>query len=225
MKTVLTSIITSIITVVIALFIVHYTCGDKGCAIGQDDKEGCCEKEKTECCDNDQHKGDAHCMMMEQLIPFRAELEKQLTEEEKATIEAIEAKFEEAEGEGHEDLSPEGMTKFQEAHKDDVAALLAIANNHQQFFDDMTAKMHDKEKCEKVIEGEAAATKHACPEAAKCKEATEKCTGEQAKTEAGAKECKEAKAECKKTCEGEMNSFKVHFLLMDDDDDGEEDDD
>ena len=56
MKTVLTSIITSVITVVIALFIVHYTCGDKGCAIGHDDKEGCCEKEKTECYDKDHHK-------------------------------------------------------------------------------------------------------------------------------------------------------------------------
>jgi hypothetical protein len=221
MKTVLTSIITSIITVVIALFIMQYTCGDKGCATGQDDKEGCCEKEKTECTDKKHEKccdGEkGHAAMMEQLIPMRAELEKQLTEEEKATIETIEDKFEEAAGEEHENLCPEGMAKFQEAHKDDIAALLAIANNHQQFFDDMKAKMHDKEKCEQAKEGEAVAKTAACPEAAKCKEATEKCKGEQAKTEAGAKECKEAKAECKKTCEGEMNSFKVHFLLMDDD--------
>lgn len=247
MKTVLTSIITSIITVVIALFVVHAIYGDGGCMFSHEDGEGSCEKEKTECCDKDQHKGNAHCMMMEQLIPFRAEFEKQLTEEEKATIETIEDKFEEAEGEGHEKLCPEGMAKFQEAHKEDIAALLAIANNHQQFFDDMMTKMHDKEMCEHAKEGEAVAKKHACPEAAKCKEATEKCKGEQAKegeavaktaacpeaakckeatekckgeqakTEAGAKECKEAKAECKKTCEGEMNSFKVHFLIMDDD--------
>ena len=55
-----------------------------------------------------------------------------------------------------------------------------------------------------------------CPEAAKCKEATEKCKGEQAKTPEAKEKCEKAEAECKKECEEKLNTFKIHFLLLDD---------
>lgn len=291
MKTVLTSILSSIVTVVFTLVIAGSM---SGCAEGSggQDKE-CCEKEKTECCDKkhgESEKGHyGQEAMMKELIPFRAEFEKELSDEEKATIEDIEDKFED-DGEEHENLCPEGMAKFQEAHKDDIAALLTIANNHQKFFDDMMVKMHEKGCCDKSKEGEAGAKKEACPEAKKCKEATEKCKGEQAKdgedgakkeacpeakkckeatekckgekaaegeavakkeacpeaakckeatekckgeqkTEGEAKKCKEteakckdAEAKCKEECKAGMDTFKVHFLLMDDDHWGDEDD-
>ena len=65
-----------------------------------------------------------------------------------------------------------------------------------------------------------------CPEANKCKEATEKCKGEVKKSETEAEavkteeamaettKCKKAKEECEKEC---FNTFKIHFLLMDED--------
>jgi hypothetical protein len=269
-KTILTIILT-IIAIAAVLFISHAIWGDGECIFSGDDntecssaeKKACCDKEleKKACCDK-AHKEDSHHAMMAQLIPLRAEFENQLSDEEKAMIEAIEENFEAEEMEGHEDLCPEGMAKFNEAHKEDIAALLAIANNHQEFFDNMMAKMHETKKCEPAdgeVKKEAcpeaakckeatekckgeqekpaeeAVKKDACPEAAKCKEATEKCKGENEKTEAEAQKCKEAEAKCKASeaeCKTKcMDTFKVHFLLLDDDfegdddDDGEEDDD
>lgn len=214
MKTVLTSIITSLITVIIALFVVHTIVGDGGFMFSHDDddKKECVEQ-KNECCDKKQHsEAEKHEMCMETLEPIRAEFETQLSDEEKATIEAIRAKFEDAD---HEDLCPEGMAKFQEQHKDDIAAVLAIADNHKEFFDEMFAKMHTKEA---AAEGEVV-KEDACPEAAKCKEATEKCKGEAKKVEkkaeprkAEANKCKESSEKCEQEC---FNTFKIHFLLLD----------
>ncbi len=216
MKTVLTSIITSLITVIIALFVVYAIVGDGGCMLSHDDDDDKkeCVEQKKECCDHKQHsEAEKHEMCMEKLEPVRADFDAQLSDEEKATIEAIRDKFEDAD---HEDLCPEGMAKFQEQHKDDIAAVLAIADNHKEFFDEMFAKMHTKEA---AIEGEVV-KEDACPEAAKCKEATEKCKGEMKEVKEE-KKCAEAEAKCEMECQ---NTFKVHFILMEQDDDEEDDD-
>ncbi len=205
MKTVLTSIITSIITVIIAFFVVHAIWGDGDCMFNHDDDhDGCCEKLRKECLDKYHKRGDfrSHAMIMKRLVPLRAEFEEQLTDEEKATIEAIQDKFEDADDD-HEKMRPEGMAKFKELYEEDIAALLAIANKHQQFFDELSAKKY-----------------HPCPEAAKCK-------GDTVKTAETKEKCEKAKAECKE----KINTFKVHFLLLDedecehDDDDDDDDDD
>ena len=167
---------------------------------------------------------------------MRLAFEEELSEAEKATISDIRAKFSEGD---HENLCPEGMAKFQEQHKDDIAALVAIADNHKAFFDGMYAKMHSEEKCkdadvkkeeacpeaakckgEKEVKDAEVKKEIACPEAAKCKEATEKCKGEKANTPEAEAKCKEAEAACKSTCE---TTFKVHFLLMDTDDNEDDD--
>jgi len=224
MKTVLTSIITSLITVIIALFVVHAIMGDGKCMFsGEEHEKECTEHVKKACGDKP---GDAHEMMMVKLGHIRAEFETTLSDEEKATITAIREKFEDVD---HEKMCAEGKEKFMEQHKADIDALLAIAENHKEFLDGVFTKVHAEKKCEKSGHGEVV-KEHACPEAAKCKEATEKCKGEKKAPEAEAK-CKEATEECKAECE---NTFKVHFLLMeehvcdhDDDDDheGEEGDD
>ena len=211
MKTVLTSIITSIITVVIALFVVHAIWGEGGYMFCDDNHEKECKEEvKKECEKKCDSKQDAHHMMMEKLEPIRAEFDTQLSDEEKATIEAIREKFEDIE---HDEMCEEGKKKFMEQYKDDFEALHAIAANHKEYLDGVFAKVH---MTSKGHEGEV--KKDACPEVAKCKEATEKCKGEHTKAEAKApeaeKKCKEAEAECKAECE---NPFKIHFLLMDND--------
>ncbi len=205
MKTVLTSIITSLITVIIALFVVHAIVGDGGCILSHDndDKKECCVKK-------DHDKAEKHAMCKETLEPIRTEFETTLSDEEKATIAAIRENFGD---EDHENLCPEGMEKYMEQHKDDIIALVTIADNHKEFFEGVFAKMHEKEHAD---EGEVV-KEHACPEAAKYKEATEKCKGEKKTAEVAEKsehaedECKHAEEKCKSEC---MNTFKVHFLLM-----------
>lgn len=205
MKTVLTSIITSLITVIIALFVVHTIVGDGGCMLScddDDDKKECVEHKK-ECCDKKHHdRAEKHAMCKETLEPIRAEFETALSDEEKATIAAIRENFGD---DDHENLCPEGMEKYMKQHKDDITALVAIADNHKDFFDGVFAKMHEGEAKE---DGEV--KKEACPEAAKCKEATEKCKGEK-KTAEVAEKSELAEGECKSEC---MSTFKVHFLLM-----------
>ncbi len=207
MKTVLTSIITSLITVIIALFVVHAILGDGGCMLSHDDDD-----DEKECVEHKtaHDKAEKHAMCMETLEPIRAEFETTLSDEEKATITAIR---ENSGDDEHENLGPEGMEKYMEQHKDDITALVAIADNHKEFFDGVFAKMHDKEHAD---DGEVV-KEHACPEAAKCKEATEKCKGEKKtaevakKSEHAEEECKHAEEKCKSGC---MNTFKVHFLLI-----------
>lgn len=222
MKTVLISIITSIITVIIALFIVHAVWGDGGCMFSEEEHEKECTEQVKKACDKkDSH---AHEMMMEKLESIRADFDAQLTDDEKATIAAIRDKFEDVD---HEKMCAEGMAKFQEQHKDDIAALVAIADNHKEYLDGVFAKMHADKKCAPADKGEVV-KESGCPEAAKCKEATEKCKGEQKAPEAEAKcketeaKCKEAEAKCQAECE---STFKVHFLLMEEHDDEDDDDD
>ncbi len=212
MKTVLTSIITSLITVIIALFVVHAIMGDGGCMLSNDDDDDKkeCVEQKKECCDKkDYDKAEKHEMCIETLEPIRAEFETTLSDEEKASIAAIRENFGDVE---HEDLCPEGMEKYKEQHKDDIAALVAIADDHKEFFDGIFAKMHEGEADE---DGEV--KKEACPEAKNCKEASEKCKGEQKTAEVAEKsehaegECKHDEEKCKSEC---MSTFKVHFLLM-----------
>lgn len=213
MKTVLTSIITSIITVIVILFAVHAIWGGGECVFNDDDHDRECKKVvkkecvKAECCAH-------HEMMMEKMEAARAEFEATLSDEEKATIAGIREKFE---GVDHEKMCPEGKAKFEEQYKEDLAALMAIADNHKDFFDGMHTKMHPETTDVKAV------VEKGCPEAAKCKDATEKCMDKtkEVKTEA---ECKKAEEECMKEC---LATFKIHFLLMenDDDDGGEEDDD
>ena len=247
MKTVLTSIITSIITVIVAMLIIHAVSGEGGCMFSDNDghKTECVDQDKKGCCDkkHEMSGADKHEIMMEKLEPMRLAFEEELSEAEKATISDIRAKFSEGD---HENLCPEGMAKFQEQHKDDIAALVAIADNHKAFFDGMYAKMHSEEKCkeadvkkeeacpeaakckeatekckgEKEVKDAEVKKEIACPEAAKCKEATEKCKGEKANTPEAEAKCKEAEAACKSTCE---TTFKVHFLLMDTDDNEDDD--
>ena len=227
MKTVLTSIITSIITVVIALFVVHAIWGDGECMFSDnDDDKECTEQVKKGCCDKKQsNTAVTHEMMMEKLAPVRAEFDGELTDEEKATIAGIREKFEDVD---HENMCPEGMAKFQEQYKDDIAALTAIADNHKEFLDGLYAKMHGDKKCAQAAEEGEVVKTGGCPEAKACGEATEKCKGEQKTPEAEAKckeaeaKCKEAEAKCQLACE---NTFKVHFLLLDEDDEDEGDDD
>lgn len=227
MKTVLTSIITSIVTVIIVFFVIHAIWGGGECIFSDDDDDKECTEYVKKDCDKRHHETASHSheMMMKHLVPLRAEFDEQLSDEEKASIEAIQDKFEDA-GFEHEKMCGEGVEKFQEQHKEDIAALLAIAGDHQKFFDDWCAKMRATEKCEHaegsaevVAEGSADVVKDAdkCPEAAKCKEATEKCKGEQAKTPEAKEKCEKAEAECKKECEEKLNTFKIHFLLLDDD--------
>jgi len=224
MKTVLTSVITSIVTVIIVFFVIHAIWGGGECIFSDDHEEECTEHVKKDC-DKKHHENASHSheMMMKHLVPLRAEFEEQLSDEEKAAIEAIQDKFEDADID-HKKMCEEGVTKFQEEYKDDIAALLAIAGNHQKFFDDRCAKMRATEKCEHaegsaevVAEGSADVVKdaHKCPEVAKCKEATEKCKGEEAKTPEAKEKCEKAEAECKKECEEKLNTFKIHFLLLD----------
>ena len=220
MKTVLTSIITSLITVIVALFVVHAIWGDGECVFSDNDHEKeCTEHVKKECDKKDAH---AHDMMMKKLAYIRVEFDAKLSDEEKTTIAAIREKFENLD---HEEMCPEGHEKFMEEHKADFDALQAIADNHKEFLDGLFTKVHDAKKCDKSEQGEVV-KEHACPEAAKCKEATEKWKGEKKTPEAEAK-CKKATAECKAACE---KTFKIHFLLMeahecdhDDDDDAHED--
>jgi hypothetical protein len=217
MKTVLTSIITSIITVVVALLVVNAIWGGGECMYGDDEHEKACKEQvKKECEKKCESREDAHHMMMGKLQPIRAEFDTQLSDEERATIEAIREKFEDVD---HEKMCEEGKKKFYEQHKADIEALLAIAGNHKEFLNGVHAKMHMSAKGH---EGEV--EKPGCPEAAKCKEATEKCKGEHAEAkpepkEEAEKKCAKAEAECKAECE---NTFKIHFLLMDDHDDDED---
>ena len=202
MKTVLTSIITSIITVIIVLAVVHYFCDDS-CETTHE------HKHKTECCDADKaHKhDDGHGCCAADLVQLRKEFDVQLSDEEKATIEAMREKFADVHC---EKMCPEGKKKFMEEHKADFEALLAIADNYEGYFKSLKASMHEGHE---KVKSEA----HKCPEAKTCKEATEKCKGEGEKTEkkvekkAEGKECKEAKAKCEEC----FDTFKIHFLLMD----------
>lgn len=209
MKTVLTSIITSIITVVVALFVVQAITGHGHMFSDDDHEKECIEHIKKECEKKCSSKEDAHHMMMERLAPAREKFETMLTEDEKATITAVREKFADVD---HEKMCEEGKEKFQEQHKEDFDALLAIAGNHKEFLDEVHNKMH---MTTKGHDGEV--EKHACPEALKCKEATEKCKGEHKKVEGeqkdpeAEKKCKEAEAECKAECE---KNFKIHFILM-----------
>ena len=201
MKTVLTSIITSIITVVIALFVVQYFCNDDKCDAAYDDDH---EKECQEHVKKDHEYHDGQGMCIADFAGHREEFDAQLSMEEKATIEAISEKFEDAHC---EKMCPEGKKKFMEEHKADFEALLAIADNHKEYFDGLQAKMHEKHaKADAVVTDK-------CPEAASCKEATEKCKGEAKEVEKKVeKECKEATEACEEEC---FNTFKIHFLLLD----------
>jgi len=220
MKTVLTIIITAIVTVIITILVVHAVSSEGDCVFnwGDDDHDKeCTEEVKKGCCDKKEHSGEeAHEMMMEKLEPIRAEFDAQLSDEEKATIAAIREKFGEKD---HTELCAEGKAKFMEEHKGDIDALVAIADNHKEYFDGLFAKVHDEKDCKHAEEGEVVKTS-GCPEAAACKEATEKCKGEQKTPEAEAKckdaeaACKKSEAECKEAC---ASTFKVHFLLMEDD--------
>jgi len=224
MKTVLTSIITSIITVIIAMFIIHAVAGGGECIFSHDDddEKECTERERKDC-DKDYHKKDTemHAMMMEKMKPMRIQFEEQLSDEEKASINDIRAKFGDAD---HKDMRPEGKEKFMDAHKADFEALLAIADNHKEYFEGMCAKMYDAHHNEmkegEDHQGEDVDVKmgHKCPEVEKCKEATIKCKGaktpeeEVKRKETEIKKCKEAEEKCEKEC---MNTFQFHFLLMD----------
>jgi len=204
MKTVITSIITSIITVLIVLAIVHYFCDDDKCAHESDYKKAC-----TEHVAKDHKHHEAHGMCMHKFEDIREGFDARLSDDEKATIEALREKFEDAHC---EEMCPEGKKKFMEEHKADFAVLLAIADNHKEFFDGLYAKMHEGCK-EHHADGKDMKTEaHKCPEAKTCREATEKCKGEPKKAES--KECKEAKEKCEEEC---FNTFKIHFLLYDGD--------
>lgn len=215
MKTVLTSIITSIITVIVALLVVYAIWGDDDCKFNDDNdnyRKECAEKVKK-----DHNYRNEHAMCMEKFEDLREEFDAQLSQEEKETIEAISEKFEDAHC---EEMCPEGKKKFMEEHKADFEALLAIADNHKEFFDGLYAEMH------KEHEKTGVKAEDVCPEAKTCREATEKCKGETkeiekkadpektAPAQAEEKKCKEAKEACEEAC---FDTFKIHFLLMDED--------
>jgi hypothetical protein len=217
MKTVLTSIITSIITVVIALFVVYAITGDGECMNShQDHEKECTEHVNKDCEKKCSSKKDSHYKMMKYLAPAREKFETMLSDEEKTTISAVREKFEDVD---HEKMCEEGKKKFMEQHKDDFEALNAIAENHKEFLDEVHAKMH---MTAKGHEGEV--KKEGCPEAKKCKEATEECKGEhkKAKDPEAEKKCKEAEAKCNEEC---LKNFKIHFILMDYECDHEDDHD
>ena len=235
-KTLLTVIIT-LAVVVGVLLVTHYVWGDGECIFGDDDKTECTKAEKKECCDKKHEKkkcGDkehSHAMMMEHLAPIRAEFDTQLNDEEKAVITGVREKFADVD---HAKLCEEGKGKFMEEHKADFDALTVIADNHEEYFDGLFAKMHEeKEGCKHDEDGEVhgdgegeghdndddgeVKKPHECPEAEKCKDATEKCKGEKTAEaekkcdEEEVKKCKEAEEKCAQEC---ANTFKIHFLLL-----------
>lgn len=235
-KTLLTVIITLLVAAAL-IFASHAIWGDGECIFSNDDdKTECTQEEKEKCCDKEHAKKECtekkdHGKLCDSFKPIRAEFDAELSDEEKATIAETKAKFEDID---HEEMCPEGKEKFMEEHKADFKELLAIADNHKGYFDDLHKKMQEKheKECKHEEDGDegehdegdghdddAVAKKgHECPEASKCKEATEKCKGEPEKEatkeckEKAEKECKEAKEECEKEC---MNTFLIHFLLLD----------
>lgn len=238
-KTLLTIIITLAVAVGIVL-LANAIWTDGGCIFSCDDKTECSKEEKKECCDKDHEKKECcdkkhdkkeccdkkHGMICESYKPIRAEFDAELSDEEKATIATIKEKFADID---HTEMCPETEAKFMEEHKADFEALTAIADNHKEYFDEMMVKMHEKKKEEcKHEEGEGhddngdddgeVVKDKECPEAHKCKDATEKCKGEKTAEaekkceEEEAKKCKEAEEKCEKEC---LNTFKIHFLLLD----------
>ena len=245
-KTLLTIIITLLVTAGVIL-LAHAIWGEGECIFGNDEDEkecvekkdkSCCDKEKTykEDCD-EKSKGHDHAVMMEGLAEARADFESQLSDEEKATISSIKEKMGDV---NHEELCPEGEKKFMEEHKADFDAIRAIASSHSAYLDELYTNSHKdmkgeckehkeagkEEKAEAAEDGETAKMgAEKCPEASKCKEATEKCKGEVNKEaekkceEEVKKECEEKEKECKdkmEQCQKEcMDTFKIHFLLLD----------
>jgi|GEM_PF-6049426 len=233
MKKTLLTIIITLAVVVGAVLIFHAIYGEGECIFGDDDDKTECSKEEKEGCCDKKHAKKSHGMLCDSFKPIRAEFDTQLSDDEKATIAGIKEKFAEID---HTEMCPEGKEKFMEEYKADFEALTAIADNHKEYFDEMLAKMHEKKKeeCkheegEKEDHGEAeegeehdddgeVKKKEECPEAHKCKDATEKCKGEKTAeaeekcTEEELKKCKEAEKKCEQEC---LNTFKIHFLLLD----------
>jgi hypothetical protein len=229
MKKTLITVVITLIVAALAVFSFNAIWGD-GCMLDDDDKEcthavkkESCDKAEKACCDK-KKVTEHHDMMMEKLRPIRAEFNDELDEEEKMMIAGIQEKFE---GVDHTKLCPDGQKKFMEEHQADFNALKQIAARHAEYLDGLYSKMHKEmgECCEKNMSSmkdkeadEPAKMAHAgCPEAQKCKDATEKCKGEKevkAKEECkekAEKECKEATEKCQQEC---MNTFKTHFLLL-----------
>ena len=240
-KTLLTIIITLAVAVGVVL-LANSIWGDGGCIFGdkdktecsEEEKDDCCDKEvtksecgdkdvkKSECCDKD-HAEKSNGVLCDSYKPVRAEFDTQLSDNEKATISEIKEKFA---GIDHTEMCPESEAKFMDEHKADFEALTAIADNHKEYFEEMMASKHEnKEKECKHAEGEGhhkddgeVVKGNECPETHNCKEATEKCKGEKTVEEEKKceeevdKKCKEEKKKCKQEC---MNTFKIHFLLLD----------
>jgi len=230
MKKTLLTIIITLIAAALVIFLAHSIWGEGECIFGDDDdKTECTKEEKKGCCDK-KHEKESHGMLCESFKPIRAEFDAELSDDEKAVIAGIKEKFAEVD---HTELCADSKKKFMEEHKADFEALTAIADNHKDYFDDLIAKMQEakKEECKHEEgdghdhDGEVKKVEE-CPEAKKCKDATEKCKGEKTAEaekeckekaekeckEHAKKECKESKEECEKQC---LNTFKIHFLLLD----------
>lgn len=231
MKKTLITVIITLIAVALLAFIANSIWGNGSCIFTQEEeKKECVKEEKKACCDKKDSE-DRHAKMMESLKPARKAFEAELSEEEKVVISGIMEKFGDVD---HSKMCPEGEEKFMQEYKEDFKALLLIAENHKAYFDELIAGMHKEGCCKHQDKKKAEAGGHhaagggtegevksgdisKCPEASKCKDATAKCKGE--KTEAGEKECKEkadkeckeAKTKCEQKC---LNTFKIHFLLL-----------
>jgi len=219
-KTIFVSALTALITVILSLLVIHFICDN-------------CDEEE---CDQHEiyiskHAGHGQDMvwhgdhkmgcagMSEECKTFRAEFDKELSDEEKATIikvkESFEALKENKEIEDHEQVMKD--------HKADFETLEAIAENHKESLDAIMAKCH--KSCEKKCEGEKKEEcKKKCEGEAKVKEECEKkCEGEAKAKEA---KCKmKCETSCKKKCEGSADvkfEKKVEVIIItEDDEEGE----
>ncbi|MDT8393525.1 MAG: hypothetical protein RQ761_06750 [Bacteroidales bacterium] len=222
-KTVITVIITLIAAA--AIVFIAYSIWGEGKCFTDDHEEECTEVIKKGGCDK-MNAEASHDKFMEGLMPARTEFDSKLSEEDKMIIAGIREKFA---GIDHTKMCPQGKDKFMEENKADFDALTAIANNHKEYLDGLYAKMHARheETCSHMGAHKAKASEETpseevmankCPEISNCKEATEKCQGEKIaeaekeKCEELEKKCAKATEECEKEC---MNTFKIHFLLMD----------
>ena len=209
MKTVLISIITTIVTLILALLVIHLFWGE-GCILSDDDHDKeCTEKTEKKCI----KKEPAHGFCMEKIEELRGDLEAKLTDEEKETITAMREKFDD---DGHKKMNREEMTAYMAEHKEDIEAILVIADKHKDYIEGIYTKIHDSKP--KML------AHHKCPEMIKCKKAQKKEIAEDSEFEM---KCKKAEEECRIEC---VTTFKVHFLLMDehledDEDDENEDED
>lgn len=153
-------------------------------------------------------------MDMEKLQSVRTDFNAELSDEEISSINTIREKFGDVD---HEKLCPEGMEKFREQHRDDIAVLMAIADNHREPLEKIYAGAHKSTPCPGEPKTAEAVKDSGCPEMAACKEATEKCKGT-AETPVSEKKCEQAMAKCEKDlekCKLECrNTFYIHFLLL-----------